>query len=220
LKTIRVLNPNSSISVTQRMQSCCATISLPAGYHVDFRTLAEGPPVIECQRDVERVVLPVCDYFHANPADAFVIGCFSDPGLYLAREELGVPVIGIAEAAVLAAVGLGARFGILAIKQGSIGRHTRMVRQLGYADRMAADRPLDLGVAELLDEDLSIARIIDVGRRMRDEDGADVLILGCATMGAYRPRLQAELGIAVVDPTQAAVMQALTLLTLNYAGIA
>jgi Asp/Glu/hydantoin racemase len=220
MKTVLVLNPNSSISVTQRMQDCCATIAVPAGYHVSFQTLAEGPPAIECQRDVESVVLPVCDYFHAHPADAFVIGCFSDPGLYLAREELAVPVIGIAESAVRAAVGLGACFGIIAIKHGSIGRHMRMVRELGYADRMAADRPLNLGVAELLDEDLSLARIIAVGRRMRDEDGADVLILGCATMGAYRPRLQAELGIPVVDPTQAAVMQALTLLTLNYAGMA
>jgi Asp/Glu/hydantoin racemase len=219
MKTILVLNPNSSVSVTERMQSGCSTIALPAGYQLDFRTLPEGPPVIECQREVESVVLPVCDYFHANPADACVIGCFSDPGLYLAREELSVPVIGIAEAAVNAAAGLGARFGIIAIKQGSVGRHMRMVRQLGYADRMAADRPLDLGVAELLDEELSLTRIIDVGRRMRDEDGADVLILGCATMGAYRPRLQAELGIPVVDPTQAAVMQAFALLTLDYAGV-
>jgi Asp/Glu/hydantoin racemase len=219
MKTILVLNPNSSESVTERMQSSCAAIGLPAEYRLDFRTLAEGPPAIECQRDVESVVLPVCGYFHANTADLFVIGCFSDPGLYLAREELSVPVIGISESAILAAIGLGARFGILAIKQGSIGRHTRMVNQLGLAGRFAADRPLDLGVAELLNEDLSIARIIDVGRRMRNEDGADVLILGCATMGAYRPVLEAELGIPVVDPTQAAVMRAVTLLSLNYARI-
>jgi Asp/Glu/hydantoin racemase len=46
-----------------------------------------------------------------------------------------------------------------------------------------------------------------------------VLILGCATMGVYRARLEAELGIPVVDPTQAAVMRAASLLSLNYARI-
>jgi Asp/Glu/hydantoin racemase len=70
-----------------------------------------------------------------------------------------------------------------------------------------------------MDAEISIARIIDVGRRLRDEDGADVLILGCATMGVYRARLEAELGIPVVDPTQAAVMRAASLLSLNYARI-
>jgi Asp/Glu/hydantoin racemase len=219
MKTILVLNPNSSVAVTETMLRACAALPLPVGHRVDFRTLDQGPPAIESQRDVESVVLPVCDYFQAHPADVFVIGCFSDPGLYLAREELSSPVIGISESALLAAIGLGSRFGILAIKQGSIRRHMRLVNQLGLAGRCAADRSLDLGVAELLDAEISIARIIDVGRCLRDEDGADVLILGCATMGVYRARLEAELGIPVVDPTQAAVMRAASLLSLNYARI-
>jgi Asp/Glu/hydantoin racemase len=219
MKTILVLNPNSSEAVTEKMQAACGTIMLPNDQSAIFRTLDSGPPGIETQRHVESVVLPLCDYFHANPADAFVIGCFSDPGLYLAREELPAPVVGIAESAVMAAMGLGGKFGILAIKTGSIGRHTRMIRQLGAYDRLAADRALDLGVADLLDEDSSIGRLIDVGRQLRDDDDADVLILGCATMGVYRARLEAELGLPVVDPAQAALMRASNLLSLNYARV-
>lgn len=219
MKTILIVNPNSSEAVTERMKSACGTILLPSDQSAIFRTLPAGPAGIETQRDVESVVLPLCDYFHANPADAFVIGCFSDPGLYLAREELAAPVVGIAESSIMAAMGLGERFGILAIKTGSIGRHTRMIRQLGACDRLAADRPLNLGVADLLDEEASIARLIDVGRQLRDQDCADVLILGCATMGVHRARLEAELDLPVVDPAQAALMRASTLLSLNYARV-
>ncbi len=210
MKTVLVLNPNSSVAVTGKMEQACGAIAMPPDTELVFRTLPGGPAGIETQRHVESVVIPVCDYFHDHPADIFVIGCFSDPGLHLAREELATPVLGIAECSLVAALELGARFGIVSIKQGSIGRHARMVRELGLSDRMAADRPLDLGVLDLLDDDRAISRIISVGRRMRDEDGADVLILGCATMGVYRPRVEAALQIPVVDPAQAAVLRAAT----------
>jgi allantoin racemase len=211
-RRILVLNPNSSVAVTEKMRISCAGLSLHPGHETVFATLPTGPAGIESQRDVESVVLPTCDYFLAHPADGYVIGCFSDPGLFLAREELGVPVAGIAESAVLAAVSYGGRFGIIAIKEGSILRHKRMVRTLGVFGCLAGDRALDLGVSALLDEAASIGRIAEVGRLLRDEDGADSLILGCSTMGVYRDRMEALLGIPVIDPTQAAVLRVSALL--------
>lgn len=208
MRNILVLNPNSSASVTAKMRQGCEAIELHPDHRVAFHTLAEGPAGIETQRHVKSVVIPTCDYFLANPADAYVIGCFSDPGLHLAREELAAPVFGIAESAYLTATGLGDRFGIVSIKESSIARHRRAVMALGLLDRLAGDRALDLGVTELLDEERAIARIIVVGRRLRDEDGADALVLGCATMGCYRSAVETTLGIAVVDPTQAAVLRA------------
>ena len=44
-----------------------------------------------------------------------------------------------------------------------------------------------------------------VGKKLRDDDGADVLIMGCAGMARYRARLEAAVGLPVIDPTQAAV---------------
>jgi allantoin racemase len=55
-----------------------------------------------------------------------------------------------------------------------------------------------------------------VGRALRDEDGADVLVMGCAGMARYRPRLEEALGIPVVDPTQAAVGMAIAATQLGY----
>jgi Asp/Glu/hydantoin racemase len=55
---------------------------------------------------------------------------------------------------------------------------------------------------------------------LRDEDGADVLILGCAGMGHWRPKAEEALGIPVVDPTQAAVARAIGIVALGYQRIA
>ena len=216
MKRILVLNPNSSAAVTARMEEGCRSVAIHPGHEVVFHTLDRGPAVIETQRDVESVVLPTCDHFLAHRADAYVIGCFSDPGLHLAREEVAAPVLGLAESAFTLATGLAGNVGIVSIKPGSFDRHARAVRMLGLSHRLAGDRALDLGVTELLDEDRSIARIVEVGRRLRDEDGAAVLVLGCATMGSYRSRVEERLGIPVVDPTQAAVARASMMLSLHH----
>jgi Asp/Glu/hydantoin racemase len=212
---ILVLNPNSSVDVTQSMDAALDKVRMQGGPEIICATLEEGPPGIETQEHVESVVLPIARYFEAHPADAYVIGCFSDPGLALARENLKRPVFGIAESAFHLATGLGRRFGIVAIKQGSIPRHMRAVRSLGYQDRLAGDRPLDIGVTQMQGAGV-VGRIVEVGTELRDRDGADVLILGCASMGGYRREIEDRLGLPVVDPTQAAVARAMAMLSLGY----
>ena len=148
-------------------------------------------------------------------ADAYVVACFSDPGLALAREALDVPVVGIAESGMLLALGLGHRFGIIALGEASIRRHLRYVRGLGLADRLAGDRAIGLGVHDA-SGDGAIERIVEVGRELRDRDSADVLVLGCAGMGQRRGAIEEALGLPVVDPTQAAVARAVSLVSLDY----
>ena len=213
---ILVLNPNSSTDVTASMDAALDIIRLPGGPEIVSQTLAEGPPGIETQEHVESVVLPLVRHLEANAADAYVVGCFSDPGLALAREKLRGPVLGIGESAYHMAIGLGQRFGVVAIKSGSIPRHMRYIRSLGLGERLAGDRPLEIGVTELLDAQRVVDRIIEVGTELRDRDGADVLILGCASMGGYRREIEERLGLPVIDPTQAAVVRAMGLLALGY----
>lgn len=216
MKRILVLNPNSSTNITESMDRALDILRLPGAPEIVTATLSEGPPGIETQAHVEGVVIPTARYFAENSADAYVIGCFSDPGLHLARETVKKPVVGIAESAFLTALNLGHRFGIVAIKKGSIGRHMRNVRQLGLESRLAGDRPLDIGVTDVLGGNAVIDRIVEVGTQLRDIDGADVLILGCASMGGFRAEIESRLGLPVVDPTQAAVMRAISLVTLGY----
>jgi Asp/Glu/hydantoin racemase len=60
--------------------------------------------------------------------------------------------------------------------------------------------------------------MVAVGSRLRDDHGADVLVLGCAGMAQYRGPLAAALGVPVVDPTQAAVTIAIGAVRQNHEG--
>ena len=94
-------------------------------------------------------------------------------------------------------------------------RHIRYIRSLGLEGRLAGDRALELPVVELSNESKTYERMVRVGTELRDLDGADVLVMGCAGMSRYRARLEDQLGIPVVDPSQAAVGMAITAVQLG-----
>jgi Asp/Glu/hydantoin racemase len=100
-----------------------------------------------------------------------VIACYSDPGLHLCREATARPVFGIAECGVLTALAAGERFGVIAIKQRSIQRHVRYLRQMGLTERLAGERPLEMSVAETASGEGTLTRMIAVGAELRDRDG-------------------------------------------------
>ena len=173
--------------------------------------MAEGPPGIETQAHVDGVVAPLLAHCAKleDSASAFVVACYSDPGLAALREQSARPVLGIAEASILTAMTMGQRFGIISILSRSIPRHMRYVGAMGVMDRLAADMPLELGVLDLADAGRTFDRLKTVGTRLRDEAMADVLILGCAGMTAFRTDLETYLGLPVVEPCQAATAMAI-----------
>ncbi len=215
---ILVINPNSTQAVTDGMDRALEPLRFSGGPEIACVTLADGPPGIETQAHVNAVVAPICrQVAERDDADAFVIACFSDPGLHAARETTTKPVYGIAEAAMAVSLTRGERFGILSILDGSIPRHARAVRAAGLSERFAGDVAIGIGVTGLVEgaegpgESEVMDRLVAAGTRLRDHHRADVLILGCAGMASYRTPLSKSLGVAVIDPTLAAVTLALGL---------
>jgi allantoin racemase len=207
---ILVVNPNSNEAVTKGLAAALAPVQFADGPEIECRTLAEGPYGIETQEHVESVTLPLRRLVAgSNDIDAFVIACYSDPGLAVCREATARPVFGINEAGVLTALARGEQVGVIAIGQRSIRRHVRYMRQLGLMDRFAGERPLNMSVAEVASGEKTLDRMIEIGEELRDNDAADVIVMGCAGMARHRQPLEAALGIPVIDPTQAAVAMAI-----------
>ncbi len=208
--SILVINPNSNQAVTDGMAKALQPLLLSSGPEIICRTLEEGPFGIESQCDIESVTLPLRDLVRDdNLTAAFVIACYSDPGLQVCREVTDKPVFGIQECGVLTALTRGDRVGVIAIKDASIRRHMRALRQMGVIDRLAGERAVNLTVAESAQGEGTFARLCAVGRDLKDLDGADVIVLGCAGMAAHRIALERALGIPVIDPVQAAVTMAI-----------
>jgi len=215
---VLVINPNSADAVTRAMDDAMAPLRIPGGPEIDCLTLKEGPPGVESQSDADSVILPLCRVIREADGDAaaFVIACFSDPGLFAAREATAKPVLGIAECGILTALTLGHRFGVISILARSVPRHLRYIGAMGVGQRLAGDLPIGLGVTELADARTTLTRLIDVGRTLLDRHSADVLVMGCAGMARYRADLEETLQVPVVEPTQAAVVMAIGRIRLGW----
>lgn len=208
-KSLIIINPNSSTTVTDGIDAAIDPLRR-FGVPIKCLTLTEGPKGIESQMQADLTIAPMLA-LAASQTDAagYVIACFGDPGLHALRDQTDLPVVGIQEAAVMTALTLGQRFGVIAIMPASIPRHLRAFGAMGVLDRLAGDRALGLGVADLASTDKCLSAMIATGRALRDRDGADVLIMGCAGMAQYRDLIENATGLPVVEPCQAAAAMAL-----------
>ncbi len=217
---ILVINPNSTEAVTRGIDEAVEPLRIEGGPAIDCVTLKEGPPGIETQQHVDSVVAPMLKLIREQEKDyaAFVIACYSDPGLHSLREATKKPVLGISECGILTALTLGQKFGVIAILKQSIPRHLRYVGALGVTERLAGELPVELGVTELANDAKTFGRMVEVAKALRDQHGAHVIVMGCAGMARYRKPLQDNIGIPVVEPAQAAVAMAIGRGRLNWAG--
>ncbi len=77
--------------------------------------------------------------------------------------------------------------------------------------KFASVRGIAMSVLDLAQHrEATFARVADMGRRLVQEDGADVLVLGCMSMAFLdiTDDLQVRLGIPVVNPVMAALKTA------------
>ncbi|SVC64441.1 uncharacterized protein METZ01_LOCUS317295 [marine metagenome] len=214
---IRVINPNSNDAVTAGISEALEPLRLADGPRLECITLSDGPFGVESQADVSMVEPLIVDYIKADAeAAAFIIACYSDPGLALCREATDRPVYGIAECAMATALSRGQSFGVIAILSQSIPRHIRHMRERLLHNHCAGERALELTVAEVENSSDTYEKMLEVGTKLRDKDGAEVIIMGCAGMAKYRDTLEKSLGVPVIDPTIAAAGMAInTVLVAN-----
>ena len=209
MSRILVINPNSSDAVTAAIDGAMEPLRRPGAPTIDVVGLSEGPPGIATQVDADSVVMPLVRLVGREGADAFVLACFSDPGLHAVREAAGGrPVMGIAECGIMRAMTQGERFGIIALSAASVRRQRRAVRQMGVWPRYADSWAVDAAAADTAGAAMR-GRLIAAGSALVRERGADVLVLGCAGMAAHRAAIEAAVGVPVVEPTQQAAAAAI-----------
>jgi allantoin racemase len=132
--------------------------------------------------------------------DAVVVGCFYDLGIREAREIVSIPVIFPAEATMHVAATLGHKFSIIVGRRKSIPRMESNVYIYGLERKLASFRTIDFTVPRMFSEPEKLKKaILTEARKAVEEDGAEVLVLGCTMQSGFMKDLTKKLKVPVLD---------------------
>lgn len=190
---ILLINPNSSPSMTADIQQAAERYA--AGrFEVETQLTPGAPEFIDTFEDRALATPGMMELVRCNESqvDAFIVACHCDPNLQLLRELTTKPVIGIGEASFYLAAMLGDSFSVLSTGVYSNPNKVNLIRSYHMEPHLASVRAVDEGSDEL-------SRYIVAGRRAMEEDGAEVIILGCAGLCQLAAELEQALGVPVLD---------------------
>lgn len=208
---IHLINPNSTAGMTETIARTARAQAGP-GVEIIAATACDTPPSIEGYADEARAVPAMLDAIIAaetQGAVAHVIACFDDPGLDAARAVAMGPVVGLCEAALIAAGRIAKRFSVVT----TLPRAVPIIEDLG--DRYGCGRGLcAVHAADIPVLDLEFApgkTLPLITRKIRqsvEQDHAEAVVLGCAGMSAHLEQLGRDAGVPVIDGVGFAIRMA------------
>jgi Asp/Glu/hydantoin racemase len=144
--------------------------------------------------------------------DAAIVAAFGDPGLGGARELFDLPVVGMAEAAMLVACTLGRKFAIVSFAKALEPWFAEIVDWHGLSGRCAAIRMLDGEFRSIDDvQDEKEPLLVDLANHVANDHGADVVILAGAPLAGLARTIAGGIPVPVVEGVSSAVRHAETL---------
>jgi len=217
---ILLLNGNTDPAITEllaaRTAAAIPRLGLPATEVVPA-TAPFGARYISTRAAVavagHAVLTALAEHVGAdNPRgyDAVIIACFGEPGIEAARELLPIPVVGMAEASIAAALALALAPRVALLTGGALW--VPMLEEFCLVRGLGPDRALVRGVAPTgdmiaRDPDAAIALLADAARAAA-ADGAGAVVLGGAGLAGLAPRVAPLVGVPVLDSLDCALVAA------------
>jgi allantoin racemase len=205
-----VVNPNTSPEMTDTIRVAAEAAGRAIDIAVDTVCPAGGPESIEGRFDeiVSAYWTLDCVMQIVERYAGIVVACYGPhPAIEGIREATEVPCLGIMEASVLYALPLGSRFSIVTTSPRWQPLLEEGVMLLGLESRCASVRSSGLAVLDLdrLPAEQVRARLAEEARAAVEQDGAEVILLGCAGMAGLQQSVASAANVPVVDPVHAGV---------------
>lgn len=203
-----VINPNTSQRVSHAID---ALVRDEAGARAEVETVTAnfGFRYISSRTAVAIAAHAVLDAAARAMAagaapDAIILGCFGDPGLDALAEMTGLPVVGFAEAGLLAAAAERGPF--IVATRGAVWCEmlTELIEKLGLRDRVTGVYSIEMPN----DDTAGIAAFLSDRARAT---GAARIVLGGAGMIPTLPAIAGAATVPVLDPHRAGVRKAIGL---------
>jgi allantoin racemase len=206
-----LINPNTRTSLTAELVELVRPHLADTGLALMGTTAPFGEDYIASERSNVLAAHAVLDALQAHVVEhgrprAVLIACFGDPGVWALRETSGLPVMGLAEAAMREAMAIGP-YGIVTGGQAWGPMLTRLARglQLAGPRGLQAVHTVEATGGELAaDPDAGAAMLGQACQQVQAEaPGLACLVLGGAALGGWVPRLQPPPGVPVIDSVEA-----------------
>lgn len=214
---ILLINPNTSVAMTERMVAS-ASRSLAPDVALVALTAPHGLPYIASRAESVVAGATTLEIIaaHQHGVDAVVIGAFGDPGLIAARELFDLPVTAMAEAAMLTACMLAQRFAIVTFSHTLTAWYEDSVALSGLQARCAGIRVPDVPFVSINDVQSELeAELVALCLRTIERDKADAVILAGAPLTGLAARIADRVPVPLIDPLDAAIGQATLLARLR-----
>jgi allantoin racemase len=215
---IHIVNPNSTVSMTEKIAAAARSVAAP-GTEIVAATSLTGPPSIQGRDDGVLALPGMLDEIgkgERDGVDAHIIACFDDTGLDEARALARAPVIGIGEAGYHLASLIASRFSVVTTLSVSVPILEKNLGRYGLIARCVRVRASEVPVLALEEPGSDArSRISAEIATAITEDRADAIVLGCAGMTDLAAAFAAEHGVPVVDGVAAAVKLAESLVGLG-----
>ncbi|MEH6836333.1 MULTISPECIES: aspartate/glutamate racemase family protein [Falsihalocynthiibacter] len=215
-----LINPNMTQSMTDTMANI-AQRTVGANVEIVAITAERGFPYIASRAEAQIAGGIVLDMIaeHGADFDAVIVAAFGDPGVAAARELFDIPIVGMAEAAVMSAALLAKTFAVVTFSSVMHRWYTDCVNATGLSARFCG-----VLTPEAHSVDVSAVRhelrkeMIQLATKAVQEDSADVIIMGGAPLAGLAPDIALEVPAIVIDPIAAAAAQAVALAQITDKG--
>lgn len=225
---ILVLNANTTQAVTDRM---VAALAARCGPDVELvgATAAFGMPYVASRAaaavaghaalEAVRAAVAAEHAAARAPFDACLYACFGEPGIEAIREDAGFPVAGMAEASILTALQLGARFSIVTVGTAWPPMLQDLMRRTALDARCAGIGVVPGDALSLASNHQDGAWAVErvVGETI-EAQAPDVVIIGGAALAGYADALTSALAVPVLDSLVCGFEQAMALARLCARG--
>ena len=206
MRTLLLINPNTSASVTALMADVMRPL-LGEGVELAAVTARFGASYIASEAAYAVAGHAALDAWashrHAGGrCDAVLVGCFGDPGVAALREVAGVPVTGLAEAALREAGAHGAH----AIVTGGLAWRPmlgRFAAANGLAAGLAGIHVVERSGVELMAMPDGGAAELLGALRAAAVPPVRAIVIGGAALGGIAQRVAAQVDVPVIDSVQA-----------------
>ncbi|WPB86287.1 aspartate/glutamate racemase family protein [Sediminicoccus rosea] len=209
-----LLNGNTDPAITERMaqgaRGMCQHEIVPMTARFGARYIASRAASAVAAHAVLDALASEIGRDNPKGYDAAIIGCFGDPGLEAARECFPIPILGMADAAIFAALRLAPRVGVLTGGAAWVPMLEEffLLRGLGPDKvRVAAIPPTGDMIAR---EPVKAAGLLAETARGEVARGAGVILLGGAGLVGLDALVAPQVTVPVLDGLRCAIEAAET----------